>query len=352
MVKGQLLNKSIKVLLFLLLFMTALYYGKPFLVPVVIAALLAMLLLPLSEKLQRIGWSKGLSILSCILVLILLVGIIIGLLSWQVSDMAKDAPKIEQNVTQRIQQVRQKITTSLGIPPQKQEQIVKEQQQSGTSKISGMISGAFTSFAGVLTNFILILVYVFLFLFYRYHLKTFLLKIVAKEDQENARQIVQDCKKVAQKYLTGLALMISALWIMYSIGFTIAGVNNGIFFAVLCGLLEIVPFIGNLVGVILTAFMSMAQGGSTGMLIGILVTYAIVQFIQTYILETLVVGRGVNINPLFTITGLVVGELIWGIAGMVLAIPMLAITKIICDHIAPLKPYGALIGENKKEGST
>jgi predicted PurR-regulated permease PerM len=135
---------------------------------------------------------------------------------------------------------------------------------------------------------------------------------------------------------------------MYAIGFSIAGVKNAFFFAVLCGLLEIVPFIGNITGTALTLSMSLVQGGGMNLVIGILITYIVVQFIQTYIIEPLVVGAEVNINPLFTILGLVAGEMLWGIAGMVLAIPLMGITKVICDHIVPLQPFGYLIGEEKK----
>ena len=87
---------------------------------------------------------------------------------------------------------------------------------------------------------------------------------------------------------------------------------------------------------------------TTSCLCSTLITYAIVQFLQTYILEPLVVGSGVNINPLFTIGGIVAGELVWGVPGMILAIPTMGMAKIICDHIEPLKPYGFLIGEEKK----
>ena len=146
--------------------------------------------------------------------------------------------------------------------------------------------------------------------------------------------------------------MIVCLWVMYGIGFTIVGVKNAIFFAILCGILEIVPFVGNLTGNAITILFSIAQGGGTDMIIGILISYALIQFIQTYILEPLVVGRGVSINPLFTIAGIVGMELIWGIPGMVLAIPLLGITKIICDHIEPLKPYGFLIGQEKQSNSS
>jgi len=147
-------------------------------------------------------------------------------------------------------------------------------------------------------------------------------------------------------------LMIVGLWIMYSIGFAIAGVKNFFFFAILCGLLEIVPFVGNLIGNALTVIVALAQGGSMNIVIGILITYALVQFIQSYILEPLVVGSEVSINPVFTIVGIIAGEFIWGIPGMILAIPIMGITKIICDHVEPLKPYGFLLGQEKKSNSS
>ena len=117
----------------------------------------------------------------------------------------------------------------------------------------------------------------------------------------------------------------------------------------LCGLLEIVPFIGNLTGTAITILMSVMQGGDTNMIVGILITYALVQFIQTYLLEPLIVGAGVNINPLFTIIGLVAGELIWGIAGLALAIPAVGILKIICDHVPKWKPLGELLDSERQK---
>jgi predicted PurR-regulated permease PerM len=107
--------------------------------------------------------------------------------------------------------------------------------------------------------------------------------------------------------------------------------------------------VGNLTGSALAVLMVIIQGGGLGMVIGVIVTYLIIQFLQTYLLEPLVVGSEVNINPLFTIVILVLGGLVWGIPGMVLAIPLLGIVKIICDHIEPLKPYGYLIGSDKKK---
>lgn len=345
----QLLNKTIKILLLVFLSALILYHGRPFLVPLAFAALLAMLLLPLSEKLESWGVNKALSKVLSILVIVLFFAGIIALLAWQVSDMSQNAPEIEKSINAKVQQVREYITNTLGIPQQKQQEILQKQQQSSGSKLSATISGAFASVGTLLTNFLLILVYIFLFMYFRAHLKKFVLKLVPPQETANANRIMQNSRKVAQKYITGMMLMIVGLWIMYSIGFAIAGVKNFFFFAILCGLLEIVPFVGNLIGNVLTVVVTLAQGGSMNVVLGILITYALVQFIQSYILEPVVVGSEVSIHPVFTIIGIILGEFLWGIPGMILAIPIMGIIKIVCDHIEPLKPFGFLIGEEKKK---
>ncbi|HXU26955.1 MAG TPA: AI-2E family transporter, partial [Bacteroidia bacterium] len=180
---------------------------------------------------------------------------------------------------------------------------------------------------------------------YRDHIKNFFLKFSNPNQQNEMTQVVYGAARISQQYLVGLTKMIICLWIMYGIGFSLIGVKNALFFAFLCGLLEIVPFIGNLTGTTLTILVAAVQGGSLPMLVSIGGTYALIQFIQGWVLEPLILGPQVKINPLFTIIALVVGELVWGIAGIFLAIPLLAMFKIVCDHIEPLKPYGFLIGE-------
>ncbi|HYC27380.1 MAG TPA: AI-2E family transporter, partial [Chitinophagaceae bacterium] len=270
----------------------------------------------------------------------------IWLVTWQVTDLAKDVNDMELRVQQMIDDLRNGISNNLGISKEQQAQLVQGQ---ASTKTSGMLTGAASSIVNILINLVLVLVYIFTFMYFRRHLKTFVLKLVPATEKSNAQTIIHDIQRVAQQYLGGLGMMIVCLWVMYGIGFSIVGVKNAIFFAILCGILEIVPFVGNLTGNAITILMAVSQGGGTAMVVGIIVTYAIVQFLQTYILEPLVVGAEVNINPLFTIVVLVIGELVWGIPGMVLAIPLLGIVKIICDHIGPLKPYGYLIGHERKK---
>lgn len=343
------LTKAISILLLFFLVIGGLYLGKDFFVPVTIAGILSMLFLPLSRRLENKGINRALASIVCILILLFIVAGIAALISWQVSDIAEDTSKMQDRITKMGEQLRQFVSNSLGISKEKQKQMMEEQQSSSAGKAGNLIAAVLGSLMSILINSILVLVYIFLFMFFRAHIKKFILKLVAAEEKQNTRIIIQDSSKVAQKYLTGLGLMITCLWVMYGIGFSIVGVKNAIFFAVLCGLLEIVPFVGNITGTSLTLLMVASQGGSSNMIIGVIVTYFVVQFLQSYLLEPLVVGAEVNINPLFTILIIIAGEMIWGIPGMILAIPLLGIIKIACDHIEPLKPYGFLIGEEKNQ---
>lgn len=308
-----------------------------------------MLFLPASRWLESKGLPRGLAILVCILFFVSICAGIIWLISWQVTDLASEVSHIEQKVKDMIKELKEYINKNFGISSSQQDQLINGQKEAGTNAVQGILSNVASVVMGFLVDFILVLVYIFLFMYYRTHIKKFIMQLVPERQKNNAREIITDIQKVSQQYLTGLGMMIVGLWIMYSIGFSIVGLKYAVFFAILCGLLEIIPFVGNLTGNLLAITMVIIQGGGIGMILGIIITYAIVQFLQTYILEPLVVGAEVNINPLFTILVLVAGELIWGIAGMVMAIPLLGIIKIICDHIEPLKPYGFLIGREKKK---
>lgn len=342
------LLKPIQVLLFFFLLFAALIYAKPFLVPFTIAALLAMLFQPVSSWLEERGWPRALAIIACILIILGLLAGVGALLAWQIADLAKDFDKIEQNLTQQFTRFRQYVEETFGISRQQQKEIINQGQQGG-GKVSSLISTFLSGIGGFLTDTLLMFVYFFLFLYTREHLRRFVLRLVPEDERAKTAHTMEDTRKVAQKYLAGLGGMIVCLWVLYGIGFSIVGIKSALFFAILCGILEIVPFVGNLTGSLITVITVFAQGGGTHLIIGVLVTYALVQFVQTYILEPLVVGAEVSINPLTTIAGLVVGELVWGIPGMILAIPLLGIIKIICDNVEPWKPVGYLLGETKRE---
>ncbi|MDQ1090103.1 AI-2E family transporter [Siphonobacter sp. SORGH_AS_1065] len=346
------LQKPARFLWFCFLLFAGLYFSKTVLVPLTIAGLLAMLVLPLATWFEKKGIKRGLAAVLCLMVMLIAIALLLFVLQWQFSGLLEDLSGIEQRITQLVSDLKQWISSNLGVSPKKQNELIKEQQSSTSGQLSSVVTAVMNSLMSVAVDLILVLVYIFLLLFFRSHLKAFVLKLTPPEDHLKARQVIQKSSEVAQSYLGGLGGMIVTLWVLYGVGFSIVGVEHAIFLGILCGLFEIIPFIGNLTGTGLTVLITIAQGGDSSMIIGIILVYGLVQFVQTYVLEPLIVGSGVNINPLFTILGIVIGETIWGIPGMILALPLIGIIKIICDHVEALQPYGFLIGENKKKDDT
>jgi predicted PurR-regulated permease PerM len=341
----SLLVKWVLILLLIVLGFTILIEAKTALIPLVLAGLLAMLFIPLSNKMERKGISRGLASFIAVLCFLVIISCIISLFIWQLKNIIDELASVEKKVSARLQELQIFLYRNFSIKPDAQKKMIQEEG----AKAGAVIANLMGSVLNVFFNLILVMVYMFLLLYLRTRIKNFILKLVATPGREKAKKIISQSGAVIQKYLLGLSVMIVMLWIMYGIGFTLAGVKNALFFAVVCGTCEIIPFVGNLAGNILAILMVLSQGGGISMVLSVLIIYSVVQFIQSYLIQPYIVGGEVNINPFFTIFVLVIGELVWGVAGMILAIPLTAVARIIFDNIESLKPYGYLIGGDKKE---
>lgn len=342
------LSTVIKKLLVLFLIVFGLYFAKDFMIPLCIGGILATLFLPFCNWMENKKILKSISVFVCLLSFLLVVFILVSVLGYKVSELMNDLELIKQQAVETGATIQKYIFNHLDISIEDQFVILKNEQPS-YSNIMQMLLG---SVAYIFTTTILVLVYFVFLLYYRNHIKKFLIKITKTDQRDEMQQVIYNATRVSQHYLLGLLKMIFLLWIMYGIGFSIIGIENALFFAILCGLLEIVPYVGNITGTIVTILFATINGVNPPLIGGIIITYGVVQLIQGWILEPLILGPQVKINPLFTIIVLVIGQLLWGIPGIILAIPLTAMFKIVCDHIETLKPYGFLIGEietSKKE---
>ena len=337
------LTSVIKKLLLVFLFFFGMYFSKDFLIPLCIGGILATLFLPFCKGMEKKNVPKTVAVLICLIVLLLVIFTLLSLLGFKISAILSDLASIKQKAIETINTVQEYIFTHLNISIEDQFKILKNEQPS-YSNIMQLMLGSIGTF---LTTFILVLAYFVFLLLYRNHIKKFLLSITPKVQREEMGQVIFSAAHISQQYLLGMSKMIVLLWIMYSIGFGIIGLENALFFAMLCGLLEIIPYLGNILGTTITVLIAAINGAAPELLVSIIITYGIVQLIQTWLFEPLILGPQVKINPLFTIIVLVIGELLWGIPGLILAIPLTAMIKIACDHIEPMKPYGVLIGEIK-----
>lgn len=321
------------------------YKAKPFLIPLTIAILLSMVMLPVCNKFESWGISKGLSVLfSDLLILGFCVGMFF-IVGAQANNIAEDWQKYKKKLNAQIEQVQKYVEEKTGITPEKQSKELKKSIQSekgGSGKAVGKFLSGFFSAIG---NFLLVFIYVFFFMYYREKFKTSILKFFPEEKRKEAKDALSDFGKVSQHYLSGRFILIVFLAVIYSIGLNISGIKHAIFISIIAAVLSLIPYIGNIIGVGIAILLGAITQGGAGAIIGVVITFSIAQFVESYILEPYVVGQRVDLNPVFTILGVVVGGAVWGIAGMIIAIPLLGILKVIFDKIPVLRPMGYLLGE-------
>ena len=210
------------------------------------------------------------------------------------------------------------------------------------SQLTGIVSNVFS----FLTNLLLMLVYIFFFMYYSDKFKKAVTGLVKEEKRTKIRKIMEESAQTAQHYLFGRFILISILAVLYMIGFTLAGLEYAVFVALLGALFSLLPYVGNIIALFLALGMSfMAGGGDTGQLIAIVAIFSVIQFVESYLLEPFIVGHEVDVNPVMVIVGVVLGEMIWGVMGMILAIPLLGILKVIFDRTESLRPLGYFLDE-------
>lgn len=223
------------------------------------------------------------------------------------------------------------------------------QQMSIKDILTSFLSNLFSS----LSTILLILVYIFFMLLYRDKFEKAVLKFVRDDQQERGRIILAEISKDAQQYLFGHVILIIIFIILYSVGFSISGMKSAIPTAILISLISIIPYIGTIFGGLLALSMAFITTGSTSTVLIVLGTLVVAQFIESYFVEPYLIGKRVNINPLFSIISIIVGAAVWGVIGMIVFLPLLSFIKAVADHVPILHPLGYAIGkEDASDGKS
>lgn len=337
------------ILLAVILTSIVLYFARPVFMPLALAGILALVFMRPCGWLERRGLPRLATAVLSGVFFVGLVAALVLLINWYIQHFAMDLPQLEKKVTAVLNDTRQFLKSQWGlrVPGGKSGKPLIDMAAAGK-----MTTSVLGSVIAVLIHLILIVVYMIMLLTMRAHIHRFFLKLVREANQSRIELVMRRSVEVAQEYIYGMIVIILYLWICYSIAFSVIGVRYAVFFAILCGTLEIIPFVGNITGSTLTCVMALSQGGGIHMVIAIIASYCIIQFSQFYIVSPLVMREQVNLSPLFTIVCLIAGELLWGIPGMILAIPCLAIFKIVCDEVEFLQAFGFLLGRAGKSGKS
>lgn len=323
-----------------------LYLGQGILIPLFFAILLATLLLPVTNFLQRIRVPKIPSIVISIIVSLLVIGGLIYFLSHQVAIFLEDFDAIKKRITELLWTLQDWVNDTFNVSMRKQNQYIKDTAENIKDSGADIVGQTVLTITGVLSYVVFLPVYTFLILYYKDLIKKFLVSLFTNGSAEKVTEVITQSRTVSQYYVVGLMIDLSIVFALNSIGFLILGIKYAIFLALMAALLNLVPYIGMLIANIFCMLITLVTAENPSDALWVAAILAVVQIIDNNFLIPLIVGNKVRINALVTIVGVVVGGALCGIAGMFLAIPGIAVLKVIFDHVDSLKPWGMLLGDD------
>lgn len=320
--------------------------GKSVLVPLVMGFLVSMLLLPLANFQER--KLKFPRILSSLISPILFTLAVLGVFYFIGTQMAKfqeDLPEFKEQMTELFHEAQVFVYNKFGVSEEEQLTYIEKNAEEVLKKGSGVVGTALSSVTSMLASSMFVFLAIFFFLLYRSHLVKFIIWCFPPKDQSKVKEVVSEIQSIIKQYIFGLMIQVVAVSILMFIAYSIIGIKYAILFAVLCGVLNLIPYVGIFTATVLAAVVTMATGDPIQSL-WVVVAVVVVNSIDGNIITPKIIGSKVSLNSFVVLFGIVIAESIWGIAGMFLAIPVLAILKIIFDNVEGMRPYGFVLGED------
>jgi predicted PurR-regulated permease PerM len=332
-------------LLGMILFVYGLIAVRDFLWPIAFGFLLSYLFFPVVNWMEKHRVPR---ILANVIVIVGGLGILVCLVLLgytKIAPIAGDFPHLAERGLRNLADSVSTIGEYLGFDREETKEFIKDQV--GNLIVSGgqHIQGIFSATTSTIVNFGLLPVYIFLFLYYRTKFAYFLMMIFGRQHREEVISVLREISQVFGRYMAGVLVVVFILCILNSSGLLIIGLDYPIALGIISALFNFIPYFGTLLGGTVPLLFALVGANDPAMALRVVVLFIIIQFIENNILTPNIVGSNVKVNPFFIITGLVAASVVWGIPGMLLIVPLLAITRIVFSHIESMKPYAFLIGD-------
>lgn len=334
--------KAALVFIGLFSFVFLMYVGQNIIIPIVFGTILAILLNPLFNYLQSKGIHKIISISVGVLLVLLVIAGVFYIVSSQVTMFSETWPELKAKFASSSTEFVNWISTKFNIRVSKINAWTKETQSNAIDDLE--LGQRLTQVGSVLVTLTLLPVYLFMILYYKPLLLNFIRRLFQREHHFVVEDVLSKTKKIIQTYLVGLFFEMVIVAALNSIGLLLLGIDYAIILGITGAILNLIPYIGGVVAIILPAVIAFVTKESAYYPVFVVVLYGFVQLIDNnYVIPKIVASR-VQINALVSMIVLLIGGAIWGVAGMFLSIPLTAILKVVFDQIEPMKPWGFLLG--------
>ncbi len=320
------------------------YIGRDIIIPIIFSAFFAILLGPVVVFFENKKIPRTLAIsITMLLALIVVVGLVY-FVSLQVALFAESLPDLEKKIEALLIASIQWTAKTFHIKTGDVQHWLSDLKTDFIRDSRVYIGTTLTTITGIVALLILLPIYTLMILYYEPLFIVFIQKVVPVEKHSITKDIITEAKTVMQSYLTGLMVEALIIGVFNSIGLLLLGIDYAILWAIIGALLNIIPYIGIMIATIFPFTIALVTKEPSYALL-VLAVYAFIQFIDNNIIVPKVVASRVKINALVSIIIVLIGGFLWGISGMFLSIPLVAVVKIIFDRIPHLKPYGYLIGD-------
>jgi predicted PurR-regulated permease PerM len=324
---------------------TTLHLGRGILTPLFFSILLAMLLHPIVNFLTRNRMDRVASILISIIISLLLIGTVLYFLSTQIGNFLDDIPALKSRLREVGTEVKQWVQENFNIAIRKQTQYLNETAEKMSDNGPTMVQQTVVTLTEIVSYVIFLPVYTFLILYHKDTIKKFLSEMFRRSEEDKVIEVLDESQFICQQYLTGMLIELAIVFTLNTTGFLIIGIKYPVFLAMIAALLNIVPYIGMLIANIFCILVTLVSANDTSSIFWVAGVLAAVQIVDNNILMPFIVGSKIKINAMAIIIGVLIGGALCGIPGMFLALPGLAVMKVIFERVDSLKPWAILLGD-------
>ena len=327
-------------------FFFILYIGTDIIVPIIFSLIFAILLDPVVEYLIKLKINRIVAILLSILLSFLLLAGLIYFLTVQIIMFGDMLPQLNEKFDAIIKSGTDWTSRFFNVSHSKVNGWLAESKDKGITELKSLIGPTIMSIGNILVILFLIPVYIFLILFYKDFFLEFVVLLFSEEKHSIVSEVLEKSRVLIQKYLVGIILETGMVGFMNVVGLFALGIRYSLLLGVVAALLNVIPYIGGVVAMLLIGIVVLATEPPVYVL-WITLIFSFIQFVDNNIIMPKIVGTRVSINEFIAIIAVLVGSALWGIAGMFLSLPIVAILKVIFDRIDSLKEFGFLLGKDK-----
>lgn len=324
--------------------------GKEVLCPLIFSFLFAILLCPITRFLEKkLRFPRGLASILSVILFIGLISSVFYLLGMQFSSLSDDWPQFKDQVINAVDDFQEWVAQTFNIDKSHQLNYLTDAAKKMLSSSTVVISATVISISSVMLFLTFTFIYTFFILLYRTHIVNFLTTVFKKEHLNIVHDVLAQIQYIIGKYLIGLMIQIVVVSTITCLVLWALGIKYAFLLGMLTGIINVIPYVGIFTAMFISAIITFATTGILSKSVIVIVALLAVHAFDSNILLPTIVGAKVKINAFITVLGVFIGEMIWGISGMFLSIPIIAVMKIVFDRIDELKPWGMLLGDETRK---